>query len=275
METSIKNSENGKSPVNDGLTRKFYIVFWRSISDVYFQSLLHGKEKGFLSPSQRQAILKLLLKKDKDKRFIKNWRPISLINYDAKLLSKTLAERLKSVLPSLISHDQTAYVANRFLGESVRLVSDLLEITKALDLEGYLLSIDIEKAFDSVDHTFLFAILETMGFDSVFLDWIKVLHNNQESCVMNGGVSTGFFPLERGSCQGDPISAYMFILVMEVFFTMVKNNPNINGLDILGFTYLLTAYADNANFIVKNLDSINEIFDAFDIFSEFSGLKLN
>ena len=106
---------------------------------------------------------------------------------------------MKSVLPSLISHDQTAYVANRFLGESVRLVSDLLEITKALNLEGYLLSIDIEKAFDSVDHTFLFAILETMGFDSVFLDWIKVLHNNQESCVMNGKVSTRYFPLERGS----------------------------------------------------------------------------
>ena len=275
LEFSIKNSQNGKSPGNDGLTREFYIVFWRNISDLLFQSLLHGKEKGFLSPSQRQAIIKLIEKKNKDKRFIKNWRPISLINYDAKLLSKTLAERLKRILPSIILHNQTAYVANRFIGESIRLISDLFEITQTLDIEGYLLTIDIEKAFDSVDHPFLFAVLETMGFDSVFLDWIKVLHKKQESCVMNGGVSTVFFPLNRGSRQGDPISAYMFIIVMETFFTMVRNNPNISGLDILGFNYLLTSYADDTTFFIQNIDSIYEIFYTFETFSEFSGLKVN
>ena len=66
LQNSIKNSQNGKSPGNDGLTRKFYIVFWKDISDLVFQSLVDGKEKGFLSPSQRQAIIKLL-DKNKDK----------------------------------------------------------------------------------------------------------------------------------------------------------------------------------------------------------------
>jgi len=84
-------------------------------------------------------------------------------------------------------------------------------------MDGFLFTIDIEKAFDSVDHTFLFAILEKQGFDPEFIDWIKVLHKNQESTVMNGGTSTGYFPLNRGSRQGDPISAYLFILVIEVF----------------------------------------------------------
>lgn len=129
LENSIKNSDNGKSPGNDGLPREFYIVFWPNVSQCLFESLIDGKNKGFLSPSQRQAVIKLLEKKDKDKRYIQNRRPISLINFDAKLLSKVLAERLKSVLPSLIMHDQTAYVANRFLGESVRLISDVLETT--------------------------------------------------------------------------------------------------------------------------------------------------
>jgi len=137
-----------------------------------------------------------------------------LINFDAKLLSKVLAERLKSVLPSLIMPDQTAYVANRFLGESVRLISDVLETTKKLNIGGFMLTIDIEKAFDSVDHTFLFAILEKQGFDPEFIDWVKVLRKNQESTVMNGGTSTGYFPLNRGSRQGDRISAYLFILVI-------------------------------------------------------------
>ena len=79
-----------------------------------------------LSPSQRQAVIKLL-EKGKDKRFITNLRPISLINYDTKILHKTLADRLREVLPSLISCDQTANVKDRFLGESVRLISDILE----------------------------------------------------------------------------------------------------------------------------------------------------
>ena len=146
-------------------------------------------------------------------------------------------ERLKLVLPFLINHDQTAYVANRFLGESVRLISDVLEISRTLNVDGYLLTMDIEKAFDSVDHSFLFAALELMNIAPDFIEWIKVLINKQESCVINGGVSTGYFPLTRGSRQGDPISAYLFIIVMEVFFTMVRNNDNINGLDILGFNY--------------------------------------
>ena len=136
LEIALKNSKNGKSPGNDGLTREFYVVFWRNISECLYQSLLDGKSKGFLPTSQRQAIIKLLAKREKDKRFICNWHPISLINYDAKLLSKALAERLKSVLPFLIKHDQTAYVANRFLGESVRLISDILEMSKKLKFEG-------------------------------------------------------------------------------------------------------------------------------------------
>ena len=106
LEISLKNSKIGKSPGNDGLTREFYVVFWKNISECLYQSLLDGKSKGFLSISQRQAIIKLLAKREKDKRFICNWRPISLINYDVKLLSKALSERLKSVLPFLIKHDQ-------------------------------------------------------------------------------------------------------------------------------------------------------------------------
>jgi len=105
--------------------------------------LIDGKNRGFLSASQRQAVIKLLEKKSRDKRSIINWRPISLINFDTKLLLKVLAERLKKVLPSLIKHDQTVYVSNRFLGESVRLISNILDITKALKIKGYLMTIDI------------------------------------------------------------------------------------------------------------------------------------
>ena len=90
------------------------------------------------------------------------------MNYDAKLLHKALADRLREVLASLISPDQTAYIKDRFLGESVRLISDIFETTKTLKIEGYILTIDIEKAFDSVEHQFLFKTLEKFGFNGYF-----------------------------------------------------------------------------------------------------------
>ena len=275
LETAIKNSDNGRSPGNDGLPREFYIFFWRNISEPLFNSLIEAKEKGSLATSQRQAVVKLLEKKGKDKRFIKNWRPISLINYDSKLLSKTLAERLKLALPFLVSSDQTAYVKDRFMGESVRLISDILEVTKSLNIDGYILTMDIQKAFDSVDHVFLIEVLKSLNFNEEFIDWIKTLMKNQESCVFNGGVSTGYFPLERGVRQGDPISAYLFILVMEIFFIMARKNEKIEKLEIFDFKYLLTSYADDSTFFVKNINSAVEIFNTFKIFSKFSGLNAN
>ena len=95
----------------------------------------------------------MIEKSGRDKRLIKNWRPISFLNVDAKIISKILAGRVKKIISSLISSDQTAFVPGRYVGESVRLTSDLIEFTDIHNLPGYLLTIDIEKAFDSLDLT--------------------------------------------------------------------------------------------------------------------------
>ena len=112
------------------------------------------------SASQRQAIIKLLEKKDRDKKLIKNWRPISLLNTNLKIFSKTLATKLKSVLPCLIISQQTVYVQNRYIGEAGRLISNILGISDKLSVDGYLITVDIEKAFDSLDHEFLLVVLK-------------------------------------------------------------------------------------------------------------------
>ena len=100
---SMKNMENDKSPGNDGLTKEFYVTFWDDIKATFISSLKQAKERKEQSISQRQAIIKLIEKKDRDERYFKNWRPISLLNVDMKILSKVLAKRLKEVLPCLIS----------------------------------------------------------------------------------------------------------------------------------------------------------------------------
>ena len=145
----------GKPPGHDGLTKEFHEHFWDDLKFYFINSLKQSKIEGNLSISQRQAAIKLRVKKDRDKRFVKNWRSISLLNVDTKILSKSLAEKLKNALPELISSNQTAYVKNRCIYESGRLISDVIEMCDILDISGYLVTMDIEKAFDSLDHDFL------------------------------------------------------------------------------------------------------------------------
>ena len=145
-----------------------------------------------------------------------------------------MATRLEKVISKLISSDQTAYVPGRFIGESVRLTSDVLEYMKTSELPGYLITIDIEKAFDSVDHTFLVAVLKKFGFGDDFIRWVRIILNRQESCIMNNGHSTGYFPLSSGTRQGDPISAYLFILVMEIFLYKSVLTQTLKVLHYLG-----------------------------------------
>ena len=109
------------------------------------------------------------LKKNRDKRLIKNWRPISLLNVDSKLISKSLLNRLQDVIPNLVSENKSAYVNNRFTSEGGRLISDILEIIDSLQIDGLLMTIDIEKVFDSVNHFFLISVLKRYGFGDDFI----------------------------------------------------------------------------------------------------------
>ena len=169
----LNEMEINKSPGNDGLTKELYEAFWDHVRIPLVLSFKMAFIEKELSTSQKQAVIKLIKKKDHDERFMKNWRPISLLNVDAKLISKVLSNRIKNLLPNLISNNQNAYVANRFINEGGRLISDILEMTDILNVEGYLLAIDIEKVFASVDHYFLLAILEKYGFKKNLLRWIE------------------------------------------------------------------------------------------------------
>ena len=122
---ALKSMKNDKSPGNDGITKEFYEFFWDDIKNSLSNSIKKCFISGEQSTSQKQAVIKLIEKKDRDKRLIKNWRPISLLNIDTKLISKVIAIRLKKVLNNLISKNQIAYLNNRFISEGGRLISDI------------------------------------------------------------------------------------------------------------------------------------------------------
>ena len=200
----------------------------------------------------------------------KNWRPISLINVDIKVASKAIANRLKAVIHNLISVDQTAYVKGRFIGESIRVINDLIEHIIREDEEGILFSADIEKAFDSVDHNFLFSALKRYGFGTEFVNFIKTLPFDAQSCVINNGYTTDYFKLERGIKQGDPLSAYLFILVFEVLLIEIREDIDIKGFTVHDVEPKLSCHEDDGYFMVKTVDSMKNILRYFDIYSLYS-----
>ena len=105
--------------------------------------------------------------------------------------------------------------------------SDILQVTDFLNIRGLVVTVDMQKAFDSVHHLFLMTALKKFGFGKEFIKWIQILLKNQESCVINGETTTKYFKLQKGTRQGDPISAYLFILVLEISFIFIKENKNI------------------------------------------------
>ena len=159
------------------------------------------------------------------------------------------------------------------ISESGRVISDTLERSNTLTLEVFLVTVDIGKAFDSVNHCFLLQILRKFGFGIDFVNWIKTILKNQQSCIINGGKTAKYFKLEKGARQGDPIYAYSFILVLQIFFIFVKNNPKVKGLKIFRHEFLYIAYADDTTFFLKDRKSIIELINEFNTFSNFSGLK--
>ena len=134
----LKSMENNKSPGNDGLSKEFYECFWDEVKKPFLASIHKAFLNQELSTSQKQAVIKMLEKKDKDKRFIKNWRPILRLNTDRKIICKILSTRKKNALVFLISSNQTTYVKDRFISKSGTVISDILEIANTLALGGFL-----------------------------------------------------------------------------------------------------------------------------------------
>ena len=160
---ALSDMQANKTPGNDGLSKEFYLAFFAIICPNLIKCLNYANEVGQLSMSQRQAVITLIEKKGRDKRKIKSCRPISLLNVDAKILSKILASRVKKVISSLITSDQTAYIPGCVIRELIRFTSDLIEYSNIQNIPGYLVTVNNEKAFDSVDHTFLCSVFQKFG----------------------------------------------------------------------------------------------------------------
>ena len=271
----LESFQNNKTPGNDGIPIEFYKKFWSLISDPFIYSVNECFEKGEMSVSQKQAVITLIEKKGKDRSSLENWRPISLLNVDTKIMTKVLAARIKEVLPSIIHHNQTGYIKDRFIGETIRSIFDIMDFTLSENTSGLMIFIDFHKAFDSLEWGFLYKCLETFNFGEDFMRWVKTIYKNIESCTLNNGFFSEYFKLERGVRQGDPLSPYLFVLAIETLAIAIRQNSEIKGIVIGKEETKLLQYADDTTATLSDKNSATALFKLLGFFKSVSGLMIN
>ena len=212
------------------------------------QPLNYAYTEGKFSISQRRGIIKLIPKKDAEPYFVKNWRPITLLNTDYKIAAKAIANCLQNVLPKLINSDQTGFPKGRFIGENIRLIDGLISHTAACNIPGLLMFLEFEKAFDSVEWSFIWKMLSSFYFGSSLINWIKLCYCSIQSCVLNNGWASSYFTPERGVRQGCPLSPYIFIPCAEVI--KYEKKKDVKGITVRGNEIKISQYPDDTTMIL-------------------------
>ena len=186
---TLKNMKSNRSPGSDGFTCEFFKTFWKQIGAFVVRSINYAYQEGHLSVTQKQGIITCLPKGDKPRHFLKNWRPISLLNTVYKIASGSIACRMKNVLHKIIHTDQTGFISGRYIGENSRLIYDIMEYTEQENIPGLLLLIDFEKAFDSVSWSLIQKVTKFFNFGDSIRKWISVFYTDISARVNHRGVT--------------------------------------------------------------------------------------
>ena len=271
--SAVFGLKENRSPGLDGVPIEFYQWFWDDIKGLYL-GFLNELKKGSIPKGKNTSVIKLIYKKNGDIFLLTNYRPISLINVDIKILTKILANRLKLVLPSIIDKSQTA-VYGRRIDQTVHLIRDLIQLANDEDDQVAFIFLDQEKAFDRVNHTFLFKTMRAFGIGEVFIGWVRKLYSNATSILNINGFFSDRIPLKRGVRQGCPLSALLYVLVIEVFALQLRSNPNIVGFTIEGEKIVSAHYADDTTIIIRQNRCFKEVIKEIKDYEEASDAKVN
>lgn len=275
MEMAMKSLTKGRAPGSDGLPVEFYHHFWNILEPPLFDALNQCIARNEMSATMKQGLICLIPKPDKDLLLIENWRPITLLNVDYKILATVLARRLKKGLDEIISETQTGFMSNRHISSNIRLIFDLLDYSDFIDTQALILFLDFYKAFDTVEHHFMFQVLQAFGFGAKFISIIQMLYRNINSNVMLYPNTTSRFPVTRSVRQGCPLSPFLFILAVELLSIYIKNDHDLKGITVFGKEIKITQLADDTAIFLQDKSQVGKAINNIKKFSEVSGLELN
>ena len=277
LANSLKQRPDKSAPGICGFSAKWVKLLWNTIKYPFYNSYLESADKGMLPGSQRSGLISLLPKPNKNRTQIENLRPITLLSIFYKIISGAYAERLKTVLDKLVHPNQKAYLEGRYIGEITKSLNDIMHDLEENNKDATIILIDFSKAFDTISHKFIFNCMKLMNFGTQFIDGIKLLLTNRHSQINNSGHLSKGFNLHRGVPQGDPISAYLFILCLEFLLINLRNNNAIKKTTLSnGQQVFDMSYADDLTLIIqRDKTTIHSILNTLKNFKKISGLEVN
>ncbi|GJW14814.1 RNA-directed DNA polymerase, eukaryota, reverse transcriptase zinc-binding domain protein [Tanacetum coccineum] len=268
-----------KSPGPDGFTFGFYRRFWKIIENDVYDAVKYFFTYGNIPKGCNSSFI-ALIPKIPDANMVKDFRPISLIGSLYKIIAKILANRLVGVLGDIVNEVQSAFIAERQILDGPFILNEILQWSKTKKKQSLIFKVDFEKAYDSVRWDFLDDILKKFGFGEKWCKWIQSCLRSSRGSILINGSPTEEFQFYKGLKQGDPLSPFLFILIMEslhLSFQRVVDNGMFNGIKLsssLSISHLF--YADDAVFMGQWCDgNISTLIHVLECFYRASGLRIN
>ena len=236
---AIRKTGNDKAPGPDGLPGEFYKAYEEIVARPLKEALREAKEEGSLAPTMMEGDMILIYKK-KDPKDIRNYRPITLLNTDYKILTKILASKMKWMCEASISHSQKGFVPGRQITDLTRQLYLLQDYVEAKDQEALLVLLDMEKAFDRCSWSFLQESMKAAGIGEEMRHWVSMLYNQHippRRRIKVNGESSPEFELGSGVAQGCPLSPLLFLFIAEPLTRLVMQDEELKGVKIGGYTH--------------------------------------
>ena len=275
---SVKLMNDNSAPGSDGLPAEFYKVFWSRIKCPLLACYHDSFVNHLLPDSQKLGVISLLHKgKDLAADNLDNWRPISLLNVDLKIISKVLSLRMDKVIDQLIGSQQVGFMKGRDISCLHRKIDNILELQKRDNKQGVVIALDFKQAFDAVNINCILKSLEIYGFGPNFIRWISALNSDRLASVKNGGHISDPFSMSNGVRQGCPISPQLFLLVVEIMAQKIIQDPNIKGLNPGGTNLFvkILQFCDDTSLFLQSLQDLRISINHLNGFATFSDLYLN
>lgn len=270
---AILKLNKGKAPGPDGLPGEFYQECIGQITDLLTSVFNSGIRTGKLHNSFYHGVISLLYKKG-DASNLDNWRHVTLMNADYKILAKIIMNRLEGVLEKIVEKEQTCAIKGRVMWDNLGMLREI--ITNPGKEEFFIISLDQKKAFDYISREYLWSALLAHGFEKDFIDIVKLLYAHSVVQINVNGVLTEKIQIRRGVKQGCPISAALYVLAINPLLKRIKCDGKLSGTRTSsGERVVISAYADDITVIIKNQKELDRVNEHFRFYEEVSGAKLN